>query len=734
MKKLTRNNLPNADTLEKLKHAIYSSPIETIKKKLQEFNCNPHGKDDVLKDRLLRYNKRVLGIDPEDWHNIFDVDSISPTEIEKYVKSLEPQVIASELERYKCVATGTVKVLQGRLTRFYLKQKGFETRWSTSDLRPVGIIPKTQTEIPESESDMKGKNSKNYTSKRSKKHSKSSNQTKTSESTETSKPTEKATESATETEEIQETETIAQAGVPPIADDNIADQQNNILPNTTVEHKVLNFKDLNDDTQLTVGMMKQIIADLVSGKLHDSFSDSSISIKSSTAIKNKRTSKRTPLPNLSPIAKNSSTSDSESGSQSKASQLSKVLDELRIDMARPKKISHKKRPPTSSSSSDSRRLSDARLATPIPKSKRKSHNRHKRHVRDTSSSSSDSTLSSSSSSSSDSRHAKKRTSRPKRKSIDLPQVYKIMKSFDLKFSGNENENAELFLEELLDCVENSKLDKASALKAVPRMLTSHAKKWYQGEKNYIRTWSDFKKKFKKRFVPYHDDGDVYEDLHSRTQGDGERIAEYINNVKLIAAYFKYLPFEKTLVKRTIKNLLPKYRTFIRDRKISTFDKLQAYGQKYERELDELNRYTAPKPKELMHIKYAAFTPKESKSKTKTAASTESVPATIVSPKKNKRPNKRAKTTTAAITQPSNPADPKVSNNPQRPVKVFSGVCRLCNHPGHRAFHCPTRNNRIVCWGCGDLNVMYPNCVKCQARKEQWENSQKSTGQSPPSAQ
>ena len=40
-----------------------------------------------------------------------------------------------------------------------------------------------------------------------------------------------------------------------------------------------------------------------------------------------------------------------------------------------------------------------------------------------------------------------------------------MKSFELKFSGNENENAEHFLKELLECIKNSKIDKKVAFKA-----------------------------------------------------------------------------------------------------------------------------------------------------------------------------------------------------------------------------------------------------------------------------
>ena len=119
-----------------------------------------------------------------------------------------------------------------------------------------------------------------------------------------------------------------------------------------------------------------------------------------------------------------------------------------------------------------------------------------------------------------------------------------MKSFDLKFHGNENENAELFLDELRDCIENSNIRKDRALKAVSRLLFGQAKKWYQSENRYFKNWKSFEKKFRKRFVPYHTDRDIFEDLYGRTQGEDENIAEFIGNFKLIAALLKHVPREK----------------------------------------------------------------------------------------------------------------------------------------------------------------------------------------------
>lgn len=92
----------------------------------------------------------------------------------------------------------------------------------------------------------------------------------------------------------------------------------------------------------------------------------------------------------------------------------------------------------------------------------KSEKRHYRHRRD---------RSSSSSSNSSSNELRNSRIREHKKHVDSVQTYEIMKSFDLKFEGKDSENAELFLEDFLDYITNSNLDKHRALKAVLRLLS-----------------------------------------------------------------------------------------------------------------------------------------------------------------------------------------------------------------------------------------------------------------------
>ena len=173
MSRLTRG--ASKSCVERLEHFVYSNRIDVIREKLTELNCNPLGKEDTVRDRLLRYNKRVLGLSNVDWDQIIDL-KVSETEIENIVKSYDPQKVVTELEHFKLNQVGSVVIFKNRLVRFHQKSRGFPTRWSTADLTQTKATDRRQVcenSAAEKSSMSGGKNEKNYTSKRQRKLSKS---------------------------------------------------------------------------------------------------------------------------------------------------------------------------------------------------------------------------------------------------------------------------------------------------------------------------------------------------------------------------------------------------------------------------------------------------------------------------------------------------------------------------------------------------------------------------------
>lgn len=315
-----------------------------------------------------------------------------------------------------------------------------------------------------------------------------------------------------------------------------------------------------------------------------------------------------------------------------------------------------------------------------------------------------------------------------------------MKSFDLKYHGNDDEDAEIFLKDLKDCIDSSSLSRRRAVKAISTILFGEAKKWLRGEQRF-KKWKSFEKKFKRRFAPHRNDDDILEDLNNRTQGEDESIAKYLSDVRIIISLFKRSPKEKKLVRRILKNLLPKYKRFIEMKRIKTFDKLLSEGQKYERSIEEIKRRKPPISKELMHVRYAAYVPSE-KEKVKVASTREVVQATIAeddkkksSKKKNKRKKKSDKNKSDDKTAAVGSQPPQSDEKKKLPLKPFTGTCTICNTEGHKGFFCLKRNGRQVCIGCGKLDTIISNCEFCRVvRKKRAENRKEDAATSPATSQ
>ena len=776
MSHFTRSKKSSAEIIQRLEFHANTCSLDTVLKLLRENRLSTLGNEQVIRDRLTRFQKRLIETETVHWDPILDVEKPSPKDIEREIRSFDPIRIVDELKKNHCNIKGNLYILRDRLNRFYLNLLKYDTRWSAVDLERSHNL--------DSDSMTKSKNSKNYHSKRHTKSKSRSKSTNMSDNQDSGNTRPGQSEIPPTMPNVPQNTDIPNAS----NTDNLDNSQKNATKNGELaknnqepDNRVVTHTDLN--TALSTMMMSvnsaiekavvEITAQFL--RMSESISSAESSKRSLLSSTVRKPFKKSKITDLSPILKTlktkskssidtcqkSTTSDLESDSEpdrynnskdiSSAEEFRRCLKNLQLDTKKssrrdPRKSNQRKekkretsknrrktrrqKPRTRRDGGKFRRRSRSSSSSEYPSRRTRSRVSYRRH----SSPSSDSSRSSSTSSDSSFSNRKRRSHHKSR--FNYTQTYKIMKSFDLKFHGNDNENAELFLDELKDCIENSDISKDRALKAIPRLLFGQAKKWYQGEKRYFENWKSFEKKFRKRFVPLRNDRDIYEDLYGRTQGEDENIAEFIGNFKLIAALLKHVPREKVLVEIAEKNLLPKYRNWINDRRISTFDLLLSIGQKCERRLEENKRYVPPRNKDLMHVKYAAYKPKEKKSKDKLASTTDKISAVESSKSKAPKKKSRKKKTddesvdnTAAIVQPQTP---KVTQKSRIPAKPFPGTCTICNEYGHKGYFCPKKNGRMVCVGCGKLDMIISNFERCiEYKKKRQENKQTDSEMSPP---
>ena len=200
-----------------------------------------------------------------------------------------------------------------------------------------------------------------------------------------------------------------------------------------------------------------------------------------------------------------------------------------------------------------------------------------------------------------------------------PSAVKDLRTWGLKYSGEEREDAEEFLESLRDCLESSNISELEILRARPCVLSKGAARWYRTIKREVRTWREFERAFHRRFVKQYDRIDLLDDLNKRTKGKDEKITEYVAALKYIVSRFPSRPpSRRELVNTAYRNLLPEYHRTMSERYIGILAELESYGRRWERQKELNDRYTPPPPPEKMHVRGAAYEPA---SRSKSAATT-----------------------------------------------------------------------------------------------------------------
>ena len=142
------------------------------------------------------------------------------------------------------------------------------------------------------------------------------------------------------------------------------------------------------------------------------------------------------------------------------------------------------------------------------------------------------------------------------------------------------------MDRLEACIEDAGEPLENLLSAMPCVLDDRVFIWFKSVKSHIKTWRDFKKRFRER-------------------AKGERIAPYINSLRYIVTHFKVPPSERELMETPYRNLFPEYRRAMADKVIDTMDDIEKYGKYWERQKEMNSRYVPPPTADKMRVPGAA---------------------------------------------------------------------------------------------------------------------------------
>lgn len=309
----------------------------------------------------------------------------------------------------------------------------------------------------------------------------------------------------------------------------------------------------------------------------------------------------------------------------------------------------------------------------------------------------------------------------------------IVRRWNLKFSGATGQSAEEFLARLADWRDLSPISDEDLLRAIPVLLSGIALHWCRLYRSEWRTWDDFCNAFRQRFGDVSFQRRLREQLHTRTQGSKERVADYLTCLRGIYDHLERPPGLEDQLDLAYDHLRPEYRRSIRRSEVANFRELLQRAQELEGVWDAAHDYRPPPPADRSVLPEYGYREEvtEGRSSRKAFAkgardSVSDLAAVKVatergsppsSPKKAKQKGnssvRECKNSAARSTSPLELAamvaaavkTALATRSEGVTVGTPAGSKRTTSNPGPN----------VICWNCGEKGHRFANCAKTLVR-------------------
>ena len=118
-----------------------------------------------------------------------------------------------------------------------------------------------------------------------------------------------------------------------------------------------------------------------------------------------------------------------------------------------------------------------------------------------------------------------------------------MRKWNLKFSCNRDEDAENYLRPLIEGKSIIPFNDAGLLRLLPFFLSGIALNWYRTKQSNWHTFEQFASAFRTRFGDPDFQFELRQEIHKRTQGEKESVADYLTCIILMLIVWTLLSQE-----------------------------------------------------------------------------------------------------------------------------------------------------------------------------------------------
>lgn len=249
--------------------------------------------------------------------------------------------------------------------------------------------------------------------------------------------------------------------------------------------------------------------------------------------------------------------------------------------------------------------------------------------------------------------------------------------WNVHFSGSPNESVNSFLEKINLLREARGVSKQELFASACDLFQDQAWNWYLSIRSRVKNWDDLELKLREDFLPYFYDEDLWQEIHSRTQGSNERVAIYISVMEGLFSRLSVLPEECIMVNTIRRNLLPDYISCLALQDIDSVVRLKTLCKRLEESRNWSCRYKPPSSKRsgFLEPDLSCYN--------------------NVFNAGGSRPFPKIKSANVSIVSPS----------------VSVPTCWNCGCSGHVYNKC-LDPRRIFCYGCGMKDVVKSKCPNC----------------------
>lgn len=279
---------------------------------------------------------------------------------------------------------------------------------------------------------------------------------------------------------------------------------------------------------------------------------------------------------------------------------------------------------------------------------------------------------------------------------------RTIQTWNIKYSGNTNENIHEFLQNLRDYQTGYEIHDTQLINNLSPILEGDAKNWYRLNRGKWRTLEEFERDITHAFQDIQHRDRLEQKIKNYVQGPTQKITQFLIQFRTLLSQLKPPYHPQTQLDLAYRNMKIEYKTYIKPYDFTNFDQLEIAAKEWEANIEWentrqtiLNNYTHPQETythQTYHTQYIPYKYAQTQPRPAILPTPNIPPALTDNIRRNQTNQNTQQTRYPAITynsphytQQQTQTNPNTGTTPRR--------CFNCNQPGHLRWQCTQVQNQ-----------------------------------------